>query len=50
VRRPGTSSVTARAGDSTPAENWTAEIRFITRAKAPGRPVRYIHRFTLYNR
>jgi hypothetical protein len=50
VRRPGTSSVTARAGDSIPAENWAAEIRFITRASMPGRPVRYIHRFTPYNR
>src|SRR5262249_53480974 len=30
--------------------NWTAEIRFATRATAPGRPVRYIHRFTQYNR
>jgi hypothetical protein len=50
VRRPGTSSVIARAGDNIPAENWTAEIRFATRATAPGRPVRYIHRFTQYNR
>jgi hypothetical protein len=46
VRRPDTSNVTARAGDKIPAENWTAEIRFIARARAPGRPVRYIHRFT----
>jgi hypothetical protein len=50
VRRPGTSSVTARAGDNIPAENWAAEIRFATRATVPGRPVRYIHRFTQYNR
>ena len=50
MRRPGTSSVIARAGDSSPAENWIAEIRFITRATAPGRPARYIHRFTPYNR
>jgi hypothetical protein len=50
VRRPGTSNVTARAGDSIPAENCTAEIRFATRAKKPGRPVRSSHRFTQYNR
>jgi len=50
VRRPGTSSVIARAGDNIPAENWAAEIRFAARAMAPGRPVRYIHRFTQYNR
>jgi hypothetical protein len=50
VRRPDTSSVTARAGDNIPAENWAAEIRFAARAKAPGWPVRYIHRFTQYSR
>jgi hypothetical protein len=50
VRRPGTSNVIARAGDSTPAENWTAKIQFITRAKMPGRPVRHIYRFTQCSR
>ena len=49
VRRPRTSSVIARAGDSIPAENWAAEIRFIARARVPGRPVRYIHRITAYH-
>jgi RNA-directed DNA polymerase len=38
VRRPGASTVTAPCGDCTPAENCTAEIRFITRASRPGRP------------
>jgi len=49
VRRPGTSSVIARFGENSPAENCISEIRFITRARDPGRPPRYIHRFSAYN-
>ena len=35
VRRPATSSVAARAGDSIPAEDWTAAIRSSDRAMRP---------------
>src|SRR5262249_11166391 len=48
-RRPGTSRVTARRGESSPAENWTAEIRLRNRANVPGRSPRYSHRFARYS-